>query len=255
MDRLVDYNKVCFIIAHKYFRGYPSYLKLYTERIFRSYPDALVIVVDNNSVYKEDIFSTIDPALNVIFLDNNIECKFELGAYQVGLLYLIENNLTEEYGYLILTQDNFILNKRLDYNELAQKNIKACTINSYFQDGACNDVCNPVLDRLGMNNNLDKITFCWCSSFIIASENIQRLYDILKTIVQKVRWDSCGAERYLARILWELNGFSNYDLDGDIRELAQSKYDCWTVDPYDENINSCFIKKVQQKTERTVDQI
>lgn len=254
MDQLVDYNKVCFIIAHKYFRGYESYLKLYIKRIFDNYPNALAIVVDNNSVYKDDVFSTIDPNLNVVFLDNNIECKFELGAYQVGLAYLLQNNLTQDYSYLIMTQDNFILNKKLDYQDLAQKNIKACTINSYYQDEACADVCNPVLDRLGMNNNLDKITFCWCSSFIISSQNSGKLHDILKTIVQRVRWDSCGAERYLARILWELNDFSNYDLDGDIRNLVL-KYDPWNVDPYNENIESFFIKRLQQKTERTVDQV
>jgi hypothetical protein len=253
MDQLIDNNKVCFIIAHKYFRGYPSYLKLYTERIFNHYPNALVIVVDNNSVYKDDIFSTLNPALNIVLLDNNIESKFELGAYQVGLSHLIDKGLTGDYRYIALTQDNFILNKRLDYNILVRDNVKACTINSYYQDEACNDVCDPILNSLGMNDNKDKITFCWCSSFIIANENIHKLYDILKTIVQKVRWDSCGAERYLARILWELNNFTNYDLDGDIRELAKVKYDCWTVDPYSDTINSYFIKRVQQKTEKTVD--
>ena len=252
MEQLTNPNKTCFIIAHKYFRGYTSYLKLYIERILSYYPEALVIVVDNNSTHKEEIFNTIDSTLNVVFLDNNIESEFELGAYRVGLSYLIDNNLTQEYSYIILTQDNFILNKRLDFQSLRELDIKACPINSYFPDGAIAEVWHPVLDRLGMNNNLDKITFCWCSSFVISNENVERLYGILQTIVQQTRRDSEGAERYLARILWELNNYSNFDLDGDIRDL-KNKYDCWNVDPYRDTVDSFFTKVVQQKTERTVD--
>jgi hypothetical protein len=252
MEQLVHPNKVCFIIAHKYFRGYPSYLKLYTERIFEYYPEALVIVVDNNSTYKDEVFETIDSRLNVVFLDNNIQSKFELGAYQVGLHYLIANQLIHKYSYINFTQDNFILNKGLDYKALRDLNIKACPINSYYPDGACREVWYPVLENLGMNNNLDKITFCWCSSFIIDSVHAEELYRILKTIVQQTRLDSEGAERYLARILWELNGYSNFDLDGDIRDLKE-KYDCWTVDPYHDNVDSFFTKVVQQKNENTVD--
>jgi len=103
-----------------------------------------------------------------------------------------------------------------------------------------------------MNDNLDKITFCWCSSFIIGKRNVTKLYEITKQIKQTVRSESCAAERYLARIIWELNDYKNYDIDGDIRDL-KNKYDCWTVNPYDKNINSFFIKKVQQKNEYTVD--
>src|SRR3972149_7218479 len=110
MDKLTQDNyKLVFIIAHKYFRGYESYLKLYITNIQNFYNDALILVVDNNSNFKDDIFNNIKSNINIIFLDNDIECKFELGAYQIGLKYLITNNLIDKYDYIVCTQDNFIL--------------------------------------------------------------------------------------------------------------------------------------------------
>jgi len=251
-SNIKDNYKLVFIIAHKYFRGYESYLKYYINNILKFYTDSLILVVDNNSNYKEDIFSTIEPNDNIKFLDNNIECKFELGAYQVGIKYLIDNNLTDKYDYIVCTQDNFILKNKFDFNTLINDNIHACPINSFFADGECKDVWEGVLNTLGLNNNLDKITFCWCSSFIVSKYKIEQLYSYLTKIIIKVRWESSASERYLARILWELNGFRNNDIDGDIRNLRVDKYDCWTVNPYDD-VNSYFVKRVQQKTEKTTD--
>lgn len=253
MDKLINQNyKVSFIIAHKYFRGWESYLNYYINNIFEYYESPLVIVVDNNSKYKNDIFENLDRKNEIILLDNDIESKFEMGAYQVGLRYIVKNNLENEYDYVVLTQDNFILNKKLDFNDLIQKNIHACPINSYYQDGENSVISHLVLNNLGMNDNLDKVTFCWGCSFIIGKKNINKMYEISKKIKIVVRAESCASERYLARILWELNDFRNHDIDGDIR-ILNNKYDCWTVNPYDRNINSFFIKKVQQKNENTVD--
>ena len=86
----VDY-KIVFIIAHRYTRGYESYLKYYINNILSFYKNPLIIAVDNNSKHKDDIFDDIKNIDNVILLDNYIKCKFELGAYQVGFRYLLDN--------------------------------------------------------------------------------------------------------------------------------------------------------------------
>jgi hypothetical protein len=262
MDKLeTDNYKLAFIIAHKYFRGYESYLKYYISNILNFYNDSLILVVDNNSKFKEDVFNTIPPNDNIKFLDNNIDCKFELGAYQVGIRYLKEKNLVDKYDYCIFTQDNFILKNKYDFNNLINNNILACPINSYIADGDFKDLCEEVLGRIGLNNNYDKMTFCWCSSFIVHNTKIEQLYRYLVTIVIKVRTESCASERYLARILWELNDHRNNDIDGDIRYLGPQwnghdnigyKYECHSVSPYDK-INAFFVKRVQGKTEGTVD--
>lgn len=246
-------KKPVFIIAHKYFRGYQSYLSHYIDNILNFYgKNCLIIVVDNNSNHPEEIFNNITKQDNIIFLTNDIECKFELGAYQVGIKYMTENNILNLYDYFVCTQDNFIIKNKIDFNLLYERQTLACPINSFHADGECKDICDLVLNNLGINNNLDKITFCWCSSFIVHKEKIEQLYEYLKKIIIKIRWESCASERYLARILWELNNFKNEDIDGDIRNLNSTHYDCWSVDPL-QNATSFFVKRVQQKTERTQD--
>lgn len=259
-----DSYNVVFIIAHKYFRGYESYLKYYISNIHSFYKNALVLVVDNNSNFKEDIFDKIEKNDNIVLLDNNIECKFELGAYQVGFKYLIDNNILNNYDYVVCTQDNFVIKNKLDFDKLNSENVKACPINSYYQDGYQQNILTNVLSKLGLYDNLDKITFCWCNSFILHSSKLHQLYNYLKQIVITARLQSEASERYMARILWELNEHKNNDIDGDIRELnpqyykkngenvPANTYDCWTVDLY-ANSGTFFVKKVQQKTENTTD--
>ena len=262
MDVIQNINKPVFIIAHKYYRGYESYSEYYVQTIQKFYEDALIIFVDNNSTHKEDVFVKLRQYRNVVLLDNNIDCKFEIGAYQVGLKFLIDNSLVDNYSYVVLTQDTFIMKNKLDFNILHNQDVKACTINSYFQDGMLQGISNEILSKLGLLDNLDKCTFCWCCSFIISTSNVVRLYDYFKQIVITNRTESCAAERYLARILWELNDHRNYDIDGDIRYLGDMwdnrpnpdpKYDCHTVNPFDDNIRTFFVKRTQQKTEVTVD--
>jgi len=98
--------RLVFIIAHKFIRGYQSYTKHYIETINRLYEGALIIVVDNNSLNKDDVFDTLKEFTNVILLDNDIACKFEIGAYQIGLKYLIDYGLISNFDYCICTQDN-----------------------------------------------------------------------------------------------------------------------------------------------------
>ena len=197
------------------------------------------------------MFDTLPKNENIVLLDNNIDCKFEIGAYQVGINYLRENNLIEKYDYYFCTQDNFVIKNKVDFNEWVSNDITACPINSYFPDGMCEPITSNVLKSLNLYDNLDKITFCWCSSFIIAKEKLEQLDGYFKKITITVRWESCASERYLARILWELNGHKNNDIDGDIRVL-RNLYDCWTVDIYADS-PSFFVKRTQQKNEKTID--
>jgi hypothetical protein len=245
-------DKVCFIIAHKYFRGYESYLKYYVEQILNFYSNSLIVIIDNNSNYKEDVFKTLPENEKIILLDNDIECKFELGAYQVGLNYIIKNELINKYDYYIFSQDNFILKNKYEFNVLTKSGIKACPINSWTNDWEKMDVCEPVLKNLNLFNRFNETKLCWCNSFILSKEKVENLHSYLKQIIITNRHQSEGSERYLGRILLELNdGIPTIDIDGDISVL-KNKYDCWNVDPKKE-INSFFIKIVQQKNERTVD--
>lgn len=247
-------DRICFIIAHKYYRGYESYLKYYIDNIQTLYPHALTIVVDNNSKYVDDIFDPLRGCDNVVLLENDIECKFELGAYQVGIRYIINNNLLEQYTHYVCVQDTFVLKNYYDFdNNMTMQNCYARPINSMYADGACADVFESVLKKIGLYDHLDKINFCWCSSFVVASHKIEQLYNYLKQIIQKVRWESEGAERYLARILWELNEHRDCgDIDGSAADLHVRHYDTWRVNIYS-NSTSHFVKKVQQKNENTID--
>lgn len=246
-------NKVCFIIAHKYYRGYESYLKYYVSNIQVFYPEALIIVVDNNSKYPEDVFGPLSES-GVVFLTNDIESKFELGAYSVGIKYIIDNNLTNEYSHYVCTQDNFVLKNVYDFSQLVANETYALPLNSMHPDGYAMDVCTTVLDRIGLNDNWDKVNFCWCSSFIVANSKLEQLQGYLTTIVQKVRRDSEAAERYLARILWELNDRRDCgSIDGNCVDLLTKHYHCWHVNIYD-TATTHFVKRVQQKNEHTRDE-
>jgi len=242
-------SKVCFIIAHKYYRGYESYLRYYIDNIHKLYPGALTIVVDNNSQYVEDVFGPLRGRDNVVLLSNDIEAKFELGAYQVGMRHILDNDLLDEYTHYVCTQDTFVLKNHYDFSQGSL----AYPINSMYADGACKDVCDKVLGTLGMNDNWDKVNFCWCSSFVVSSQRVEKMYGWLQQIVQTTRWESEGAERYLARLLWELNDRQPCgDIDGTAADLHVRHYDTWQVNIYDD-ATSHFVKKVQQKNEHTQD--
>ena len=248
-------NKIVFIIAHKYFRGYTSYTEYYINNINTFYKDSLIIVVDNNSINKDDIFDDLKKYDNVVLLDNNIECKFELGAYTVGLQYLIENDLYNNYDYIVMTQDTFIIKNQFDFKELYDRNVTACPlvggIVSHETKFEHSDKYIPLLESLGLKDRLDEMTFCWCVSFVISTSKTEQLFSYLRQINITIREESCASERYMARILLELNDGENYSLDFDHRDSI-NKYDCHSVDLFS-NVSTFFAKRAQQKTERTND--
>lgn len=241
-------NNICFIIAHKYFRGYTSYLKYYIENIQKFYPEALTLVVDNNSKYKEDVFSLVEGKDRVVLLDNNSNSKFELGAYQVGLEYILNNNLNNDYEYFVFSQDNFILKNKYEFSILKENNIDACPIVSWKNDWEKKDVWVPVLESLSLLDGLlEKTRLCWCISFILSKRKILSMYEMLTNIAVKTRHESEGSERYLGRILYELNEHRIFDIDGDIDLLD---YYCHTVN-VEQDTKHYFCKISQQKTENT----
>ena len=135
---------------------------------------------------------------------------------------------------------------------MSKNEIKACPINSWTNDWDKMDVCEPVLRQLDLFNMFNESKLCWCNSFIVAKEKVEKLYDFLKQIIIINRYQSEGSERYLGRILLELNdGTPTIDIDGDIN-LLKNKYDCWNVNPKND-IDSFFVKIIQQKNERTID--
>lgn len=239
--------KIAFIIAHKYFRGYESYLNHYIDNIQQLYNESLIIIVDNNSINRDNIFGKFYAYDNIVILENNIACKFELGAYQIGINYLIQNNHVDEYDYIVFSQYTFILKNYFNFKILVEQNIDAATIVSWKNDWAYQHISYPIMLKLGIYNNLHESRLCWCNSFIVSNKKIIQLYKYISQIVITTRIESMASERYMGRILWELNNNKNSDIDGDIDNLS---YYCLTVNPMTD-VNNFFVN-AQQKNENTI---
>ena len=65
--------------------------------------------------------------------------------------YLIDNNILDNYKYIVCTQDTFVLKNKYDFNILNNQNTTACTINSYYQDGIHQHLSNAILAQLGLD--------------------------------------------------------------------------------------------------------
>jgi hypothetical protein len=245
--------KLCFIISHRYYRSYESFIQYYVDNINKFYDNSLIIIVDNNSKYVDDIKILFINYKNVLFLINETECKFELGAYNVGINYIINNNLLDDYNYYIFTQDNFILKNKFDFNILKENNTLACALNvsNKGKEEYYNPVTLNILNKINLHNRIDELTLCWCSSFILNKDKVIQFLDITKDIIIKERSESCCSERYLSGILYYLNNYIMTSIDGDI-EIENLKYDYWNCNPkeYDFNFKDrFFIKKIQHKCE------
>jgi hypothetical protein len=241
-------DNLFFIIAHKYYRNYKNYIKDYVNNIKEFYPNANIIVVDNNSTHDNPCFENLKEE-GVIILENNSICKFELGAYKVAIDYLKVNNLIRSDTYFIFTQDNFIIKNKYDFNTLKMNNVNACPIVTWVNDWEFFTICKSILESVGLFNNLEKVNFCWCNSFIINGDKLLEFYDFIKNIVITTRVESMASERYLSRIFWEINDNQNFDIDGNIDDLD---YYCHSVDITD-NVSNFFCKLSQQKNEKTLE--
>ena len=243
--------KLLFIIAHKYYRGYETYLEYYINNIQTFYgDDANVLIVDNNSIYLQDIQEKISKYKNVEIIINTSDSKFELGAYKFGINYI--NEKRNEYEYMIFIQDTFVLKNKYDFNNLILNDVKACTIvsnveniNTFFPYEIRN-----ILEPINMFNKLNDITFVWCVSFILHNSVLNDFMKLTNHIKIKIKRDSQVSERYLARILYHLNNDKNFDIDGHMDYL---KYNCFTSNIYDKLEGNYFQKKIQSKNENTTD--
>jgi hypothetical protein len=246
-------DKVIFIIAHKYFRGYISYLKYYIDNILTFYENALILIVDNNSEFKDDVFNTIELKDNILFLDNDINCKFEVGAYNVGFKYLIEKNQLQNFDYIFCTQDNYIIKKKYDINILKNNDIKSGSLIGLFNDCEKSDIVIPILKRLNMIHKLESSLLCWCNSFILSVDKVAQFCEYIKDIIIVERYQSEASERYLGRLLFELNGGVNFTIDGSDNTFFVDGigHNCHNINPYGE-IDKYFCKISQQKNEKTV---
>jgi hypothetical protein len=252
-----ELDNICFIIALKYYRNHQTYIKYYVDNIQKFYKNSQVLIIDNNSKYIADIIAIFKDYNNVIIINNNTICKFEIGAYKVGINYLITNNLIDKYEYYIFSQDTFILKNKYDFNNLKNKNTLACAFNSWakshiFRHEYMTQICQSVLKSLNLQNSINKLSLCWCSSFILHKSKIIDFIDIIKNLVITIRSESCSSERFLSAILYTLNNNKIEDIDGDIDDLIKY-YDCHKVNIINENIHRFFVKRAQQKNENTQD--
>lgn len=251
--------KLLFIISHKYYRNYRSYIELYINNIQSHYNDADILIVDNNSKYYNDIEFICSKYNNVNFIINTSNSKYEIGAYRFGINFL--NNKINEYDYVIFTQDTFILINKYDFNILKLNNVKACTLVSddktkkkhedwnYTQQGI------NLLSHINLYNRLEEITFCFSNSFILHSSVISKFMDYTNHFILLTKGDSGMSECFLARLLYELNNNKNYDIDG------LFNYTNKNIHEGDLNINFdinqfkdyYFVKILQRKNENTTE--
>jgi hypothetical protein len=245
-------HRPCFIIAHRYYQNYPSYILHYIENIQKFYENSIIILVDNNSKYLHDIKRQLNP--DIIVLVNDTECKFEIGAYKVGINYILSNNLLNDFDYYVFTQDNFIIKNKYEFDILDKNNTFAAALdifkvsnNDFYQ----NQIVMNVLKSINLEKKIDDLTLCWCNSFILNKTKIIDYLNIVKDIIIVNRSQSEASERYLSGILYYLN---NHIMTSINNIGSSEKYDCWSVDLLNDSFPGIyFVKKVQQKNERTID--
>jgi len=243
--------KLCFVIAQKYNRNYISYIQYYIDNIQKFYPGSLCIIVDNNSRDVNDIIIKLKEYKNVIIISNETKCKFELGAYKVGISYLITNNLIDKYDYTIFSQDTFVLINKFNFDELRQQNITACSlINTnpgQYVEQLDTVESQIILKKINLIGSEKKISLCYANSFILHNSKIEEFLNITKDNILLVKEESVISERYQGAILYYLNGYKN----NGITNHNNLTYDPCFIDPFNCINKEYFIKIGQFKTEIT----
>jgi len=242
-------HKICFIIAHKYSRNCYSYIKTTVDNIQKFYPESFIVIVDNNSKNIEDIYDVFLDYSNLNIVINDSNSKYEVGAYIHGLNWLIEKNFLN-YNYYVFLQDTLVFMKKYDFSILENKNVKATSIIgfNYNRGGGIEylrEQQRTILEPRDLFNEFDNIIGCWGSNFIIHKDKFMQLHDYINDIVLTTKLDSETSERYMGRIIYELNEHNeNFNIDGDIDEYYK-KNDSFCRQLNHDNNNVHFQKKHQ----------
>lgn len=253
--------KICFVIANKYIRGYNSYMKTYLYNINTFYKDSFILIVDNNSnFFKEDIHIDYE---NVKVITNTSDSKFELGAYNFGISYLLENNIVNNYDYYVFTQDTFILTKYYDFTELLKNNVMASPIVGSREGCFLHDHTNgiphhrghkdyylirDVISKLNLIDSADKLTFCLSNSFILNKSKLFDFLELTKNIKIENKMHSESSERFLAGVLYVLNNNMSASIEKKVVEEVMNLLLCFMPLEFD-----YFTKYIHYKTELTED--
>ena len=256
--------KICFVIANKYVRGYNTYIKTYVENINTFYKECFILIVDNNSNhFEEDIHFDYT---NVKILTNVSDSKFELGAYNFGINYLLENNIANSYKYFIFTQDTFVLTKYYDFSNLLENNVMACPLvrsseGLFFHEHTSGmpahsnhkdfSLIRDVLSNLNLIDCANKLTFCWANSFVLNNNKLTDFLELTKNIKIDCKIHSECSERYLAGILYHLNNNISSSVEKIILDdfMYDIKFERGAIITLD-----YFIKYIHVKTELTKDE-
>lgn len=258
-----DNYKVCFIIAHKYFREYPTYIQIYVDNIFKFYSDAFVLIINNNSDNINDINITFKKYANLAIIENISESKYELGAFTFGINWFNDNNLLSYYDYYIFTQDTFILSKKYDFDYFKNNNIECSSIVQHDYVRSAGDSVRStylipemeaVLRKIGINNSIN-VPICWGNNLICSKTKIHRLFNYLKQITIKTKKDSEVAERYMGRIIYELNNQQSFAIDGYLEHCYYDKTNAYDINFDHNNMQLYFQKKHQYKLSKPSSQL
>lgn len=250
-------HRIAFIIAHKYYRTYQTFIKYYVDNIQNFYGNrAYIVIVDNQSNYIEDITKMFENYERLTILINTSECKFEQGAYTIGINYILENNLFHLFDYYVCTQDTFILKNKFDFNILAAKCTTACPINLYHMpitDYMEQPYVMEYIEKLDMVDYIGQFDICFCNSFILHKSRIHRFLLLTKDFVITTKEQHQATERYFGVILYHLNNGITESIDGYANDYNILGYHPHTWNPMERDTFRYFMKHTQFKGEHTID--
>ena len=236
---------ILFIIALKYYRNYDTFIKYYVDNIQKFYPNSFTLIVDNNSKYIDDIHNMFNGYDRMKIITNTSIKKMDIGAYLFGIDYLIENNLIDTYDFIVFSQDTYVLKNKYDFNIFIENNIKAATVHSWpIGPGSLR---KELIEDLHLTHVVDKITICWCNTFILHKSKILEFKEMMRPIVIFNKDESGQAELYLSGMLYILNN-NNFALD-----FTPQSYVRQVQNPETYSTNVYFLKIIQSKDQYTQD--